>query len=164
MFPFLLTVQDQPCATASVSPPSVAGRASSSSKEAVKVQLPRVDMGGRIQVDVEAERQSCDEAHGCCTIVVLRKGTVACAVQKKLVDYNQEAERFGGSTAVNYLLCSPVNDPSNPRKWEEVFLNDEDLIVEDIDFSDKYLALILREGRNFRLCSVKLPLSTGKLN
>ncbi|KAL4343535.1 uncharacterized protein LOC107626224 [Arachis ipaensis] len=73
-----------------------------------------------------------------------------------------DAPRAGQSIDYHYLLCSPVNDPSNPRKWEEVFLNDEDLIVEDVDFSDKYLALILREGCNFRLCSVKLPLSTGK--
>ncbi|MED6220703.1 hypothetical protein PIB30_047388 [Stylosanthes scabra] len=73
-----------------------------------------------------------------------------------------DAPRTGESVDYHYLLCSPMNDSSIPRKWEEVFLNDEDLIVEDIDFSDKYLALILREGRNFRLCSVKLPLSTGK--
>lgn len=52
-------------------------------------------------------------------------------------------------SALPYLL---------PYKLQEVFLNDNDLIVEDIDFSDKYLALILREGQNFRLCSVKLPL------
>lgn len=62
----------------------------------------------------------------------------------------------------HYLLCSPIDAPSNTRKWEEVFADDHDLIVEDIDFSDKYLALVVREGRNFRLCSVRLPLPFGK--
>lgn len=57
-----------------------------------------------------------------------------------------------------YLTCYTL-----PHKSQEVFLNDEDLIVEDIDFSDKYLALILREGRNFRLGLVKLPLPIGKV-
>ncbi|KAI9089018.1 hypothetical protein K1719_029297 [Acacia pycnantha] len=69
----------------------------------------------------------------------------------------------GGKSADNhYLLRSAVNDFSNPRKWEEVFVNDQDLIVEDVDFCDKYLVLITREGRKLQLCSVSLPLPFGK--
>lgn len=69
-----------------------------------------------------------------------------------------------GSKSVDnhYLLCSSVNDSSNPRKWEEVFVDDQNLIVEDVDFCDKYLVLITREGRKFQLCSVSLPLPFGK--
>lgn len=141
-----------------------------------------------------------------------------------------DAPKGGQSVDYHYLLCSPVDTPSNPRKWEvvwnstspllltcyillllhynqntglfetmryvivvysccfcflsllacvsqvyyltcynlphklqEVFVDDHDLIVEDIDFSDKYLVLIVREGRNFRLCSVRLPLPLGKV-
>jgi len=42
-------------------------------------------------------------------------------------------------------------------------VDDPDLIIEDIDFSDKYLALIVREGRKVQLCSVGLPLPYGKV-
>ncbi|XP_027346884.1 uncharacterized protein LOC113858419 isoform X3 [Abrus precatorius] len=73
-----------------------------------------------------------------------------------------DAPKAGKSVDYHYLLCSPVDTPSSPRKWEEVFVNDPDLIVEDIDFSDKYLALIVREGKKFQLCSVGLPLPFGK--
>lgn len=48
-------------------------------------------------------------------------------------------------------------------KLQEVFVDDPDMVIEDVDFSDKYLALILREGRNFQLCSVGLPLASGKV-
>lgn len=50
--------------------------------------------------------------------------------------------------------------PYNPQ---EVFVDDPDLTVVDVDFSDKYLALIVREGRNFQLCSIGLPLPFGKV-
>lgn len=48
-------------------------------------------------------------------------------------------------------------------KLQEVFVSDEDLVVEDIDFCDKYLVLITREGQKFQLCSVSLPLPLGKV-
>ncbi|CAL0313474.1 unnamed protein product [Lupinus luteus] len=73
-----------------------------------------------------------------------------------------DAPKGGQSVDYHYLLCRRVDDPSNPRKWEEVFVDDQDFIVQDVDFSDKYLALIIREGRNLRLCSVGLPLSSAK--
>lgn len=42
-------------------------------------------------------------------------------------------------------------------------MDDPDLIIEDVDFSDKYLALIVREGKKVQLCSVGLPLPFGKV-
>ncbi|KAM3709401.1 hypothetical protein ACB098_02G170700 [Castanea mollissima] len=45
---------------------------------------------------------------------------------------------------------------------KSVFIDDKDLIVEDVDFSDKHLVLTTREGRKFRICSVTLPLPVGK--
>lgn len=42
-------------------------------------------------------------------------------------------------------------------------MHDPDLIIEDVDFSDKYLALIIREGQKVQLCSVGLPLPFGKV-
>ncbi|KAH1151435.1 Dipeptidyl aminopeptidase BI [Glycine max] len=72
-----------------------------------------------------------------------------------------DAPKGGRSVECHYLLCSPV-DLSSTRKWEEVLVDDPGLIIEDIDFSDKYLALIVREGRKVQLCSVGLPLPFGK--
>lgn len=46
---------------------------------------------------------------------------------------------------------------------QDVFINDPDWVVEDVDFSHTHLVLTLREGRNFRLCSVALPLPAGKV-
>ena len=50
-----------------------------------------------------------------------------------------------------------------PHKLQEVIVDDPDLVIEDVDFSDKYLALIVRENRNFQLCSVGLPLPFEKV-
>ena len=47
---------------------------------------------------------------------------------------------------------------------QNVFNHDPDLVVEDIDFSDKHMVLILREGQSLRLCSVSLPLPSGKVS
>lgn len=47
---------------------------------------------------------------------------------------------------------------------QNVFNNGPNLVIEDIDFSDKYMVLILREGQNLRLCSVTLPLPSGKVS
>ncbi|KAJ7944376.1 Protease 2 [Quillaja saponaria] len=62
----------------------------------------------------------------------------------------------------HYLLRSPLDASSSPRKWERVFLDEQDFIVEDVDFSDKYLVLIIREGEKFRICSVSMPLPCEK--
>ncbi|WRX08111.1 Peptidase S9A [Theobroma cacao] len=69
-----------------------------------------------------------------------------------------DAAKDGHVVDSHYLLCSPVDCPSNPRIWESVFIDDQDLIIEDVDFSNSRLVLITREGRNFGICSVALPL------
>lgn len=73
-----------------------------------------------------------------------------------------DAAKEGQSVDNHYLLRSPVDSSSSPRRWEDVFINDPDWVVEDVDFSHAHLVLTLREGRNFRLCSVALPLPAGK--
>ncbi|XP_065633941.1 uncharacterized protein LOC112038081 [Quercus suber] len=73
-----------------------------------------------------------------------------------------DATKEGQPVDYHYLLRSPVDASSSPRIWESVFVDDKDLIVEDVDFSDKHLVLVTREGRKFRICSVTLPLPVGK--
>ncbi|XP_068344790.1 uncharacterized protein [Pyrus communis] len=73
-----------------------------------------------------------------------------------------DASKEGQSTDYHYLLRSPLDSSSSPRIWENVFANDKDWVFEDLDFSHTHLVVILREGRNFKLCSVTLPLPAGK--
>ncbi|KAF5463876.1 hypothetical protein F2P56_014004 [Juglans regia] len=73
-----------------------------------------------------------------------------------------DAAKQGQSVDYHYLLCSPVDASSSPRKWENVFSDDQDLIIEDVDFSDTHLILITREGRKYRICSISLPLPVRK--
>ncbi|XP_043699996.1 protease 2 isoform X3 [Telopea speciosissima] len=72
-----------------------------------------------------------------------------------------DAAKDGQPVDSHYLLCSPV-ETSSSRSWESVFIDEPDFVVEDVDFSDTHLVLILREGRMFRICSVNLPLPSGK--
>ncbi|KAJ8764269.1 hypothetical protein K2173_006009 [Erythroxylum novogranatense] len=62
----------------------------------------------------------------------------------------------------HYLLCTPVDSSGNPRIWQQVFNDDRDLTVEDVDFCETHLTLIITEGQNLKLCSVDLPLPAGK--
>ncbi|CAK9185446.1 unnamed protein product [Ilex paraguariensis] len=73
-----------------------------------------------------------------------------------------DAARESQPVDYHYILRSPVDSSSSPRKWENVFIDDQEFIIEDVDFSDSYLVLIVREGQKFRLCSVALPLPSGK--
>ncbi|KAF2295138.1 hypothetical protein GH714_031666 [Hevea brasiliensis] len=73
-----------------------------------------------------------------------------------------DAAREGQLVDHHYLLRCPVDSSSSPRKWESIFNDDQDLIIEDVDFCYTHLALIIREGWSFRLCSVPLPLPCGK--
>ncbi|PRQ54936.1 putative oligopeptidase B transcription factor WD40-like family [Rosa chinensis] len=73
-----------------------------------------------------------------------------------------DAAKGGQSVDNHYLLRSPVDSSSSPRIWEDVFVSDPDWVFEDVDFSHTHLVLNIREGRNFRLCSVALPLPAGK--
>ncbi|XP_042479375.1 protease 2 isoform X2 [Macadamia integrifolia] len=72
-----------------------------------------------------------------------------------------DAAKDGQPVDFHYLLRSPV-ETSSSRSWESVFIDEPDFVVEDVDFSDTHLVLILREGRIFRICSVNLPLPSGK--
>lgn len=44
---------------------------------------------------------------------------------------------------------------------QDLFVDDPDLVIVDVDFSHTHLVLILREGWKFRLCAVRLPLPVG---
>lgn len=68
-----------------------------------------------------------------------------------------DAAREGQPVDSHYLLRSPVNI-SSPRKWESVFIEDKDLIIEDVDLCDTHMVLIVRNGWKYMLCSVALPL------
>ena len=46
---------------------------------------------------------------------------------------------------------------------QSVFIDDPDLIIEDVDFNATHMVFIVREGRNFRICSIALPLLRGKV-
>lgn len=46
---------------------------------------------------------------------------------------------------------------------QNIFSDNLEFIIEDVDFSDKHLVLIVRDGRNFRLCSISLPLPSVKV-
>lgn len=72
-----------------------------------------------------------------------------------------DASREGQPVDSHYLLRSPVHI-STPRKWECVFIEDQDLIIEDVDLCDTHMVLIVRNGRKFMLCSLALPLPNGK--
>lgn len=59
-------------------------------------------------------------------------------------------------------MRTAVDSSSGPKTWENVLIDDPELIIEDVDFCDSYLVLLVREGRNYKLCSVDLPLPCGK--
>lgn len=91
----------------------------------------------------------------------------------------------------HYLLQSTVDPSCYPRKWEvsiplycfyqtlrfswswalfifhdllqNVFANEQELIIEDVDFCHSHLVLIIREKRKYGLCSISLPLSSPKV-
>lgn len=73
-----------------------------------------------------------------------------------------DAAKAGQPVDFHYLLRSPVDTSKGPRIWENVFIDDPHLVVEDVDFCNTHLLLILREGRQFRLGSVTLPLPAGR--
>ncbi|XP_051115940.1 uncharacterized protein LOC127241094 [Andrographis paniculata] len=63
----------------------------------------------------------------------------------------------------HYLLRSPVSSSCSTMNWENVFVNDPQLVIEDVDFCNTHMVLLLRDGRTFRLCSIPLPLSNEKM-
>lgn len=72
-----------------------------------------------------------------------------------------DAAKDGQMADYHYLLRSPVGTSFGPHTWESVFFDDQELIIEDVDFCNTHLVMVLREGRKYRICSVALPLSTG---
>lgn len=73
-----------------------------------------------------------------------------------------DAAKEGQEVDNHYLLRCPVDASFPSQTWESVFIDDQGLVVEDVDFCKTHMALILREGRTYRLCSVSLPLPAGK--
>ncbi|CAN1749170.1 Dipeptidyl aminopeptidase BI [Linum perenne] len=73
-----------------------------------------------------------------------------------------DAPKEGRLVDHHYLLRSPVDASSGPRTWENVFNDEQDSILEDVDFCDTHMVLIIREGWSFKLCSIPLPLAGSK--
>ncbi|CAI9110073.1 OLC1v1010037C1 [Oldenlandia corymbosa var. corymbosa] len=73
-----------------------------------------------------------------------------------------DAAKAGQLVDNHYLLRSLVKSPPGPRRWENVFVEGQGLIIEDVDFSNSHVVLILRNDRKLQLCSVSLPLPVGK--
>ncbi|OVA10529.1 Peptidase S9 [Macleaya cordata] len=72
-----------------------------------------------------------------------------------------DAAKEGQPVDFHYLLCCPV-EVSESRNWETIFLDESDFVIEDVDFNDTHLVLILREGQKFKICSIPLPLPNRK--
>ncbi|KAL4180369.1 hypothetical protein AMTRI_Chr13g91790 [Amborella trichopoda] len=68
-----------------------------------------------------------------------------------------DAARDGQLDDSHYLLRCPV-EASSSRTWEDVFLEESNMCVEDVDLCNTHMVLILREGRKLKLCSIALPL------
>lgn len=45
-----------------------------------------------------------------------------------------------------------------------MFIGDPDLVMEDVDFSNTHMVLILRESGSLKLGSISLPLPTRKVD
>ncbi|EPS68394.1 hypothetical protein M569_06374 [Genlisea aurea] len=62
-----------------------------------------------------------------------------------------------------YLLRSRTVPSCGERKWEIAFIPDQDLMMEDVDFCNTHMVLIVRSGRKYGLCSIDLPLKNQKV-
>ncbi|XP_047312351.1 dipeptidyl aminopeptidase BI isoform X2 [Impatiens glandulifera] len=71
-----------------------------------------------------------------------------------------DAAKDGHPVDNHYLLSKAVQE--SLTEWKNVFVDDGDLIIDDVDFCDTHMVLIVREDRKFRLCSVPLPLPKEK--
>ncbi|ONK76002.1 uncharacterized protein A4U43_C03F22810 [Asparagus officinalis] len=69
-----------------------------------------------------------------------------------------DAPRGGVPANSHYLLRCSIED-SNLRTWENVVLEEPGISIEDVDFCDTHMVLVLREGKRFQICSVPLPLA-----
>ncbi|PKA54322.1 oligopeptidase B [Apostasia shenzhenica] len=67
-----------------------------------------------------------------------------------------DAARGGIPVDSHYLLRASL--ASNPWTWERIFVEEPDIFVEDVDFCETHMVLVLREGKRYRLCSISLPI------
>lgn len=68
-----------------------------------------------------------------------------------------DAPRGGVPADSHYLLRCAIED-SGLRNWENVILEEPGITIEDVDFCDTHMVLVLKEGKRLRICSVALPL------
>ncbi|KAL9245756.1 hypothetical protein vseg_019372 [Gypsophila vaccaria] len=73
-----------------------------------------------------------------------------------------DAPRGGQPVDNHYLLRSPVDAAPGQRVWENVFVDEPDVVIEDVDFCNTHLVLIIREGEKLKLCAVPLPFPDHK--
>ncbi|KAK9678590.1 hypothetical protein RND81_11G221800 [Saponaria officinalis] len=73
-----------------------------------------------------------------------------------------DAPRGGQPVDNHYLLRSPADIAPGQRVWEDVFVDDPDMVIEDVDFCNTHLVLIIRERENLKLCAVPLPFPGNK--
>ncbi|KAG8056962.1 hypothetical protein GUJ93_ZPchr0002g25260 [Zizania palustris] len=68
-----------------------------------------------------------------------------------------DAAREGAPVDSHYLMLSDVESPGT-KSWKDVIVEEPGITLEDVDFCDTHMVLILKHGRKLKLCSVKLPL------
>ncbi|XP_019711275.1 uncharacterized protein [Elaeis guineensis] len=64
----------------------------------------------------------------------------------------------GGVAVDSHYLLRRIAEASGSNNWESILLEDPGATIEDVDFCDTHMVLILKEGKTFRLCSIPLPL------
>ncbi|XP_038971658.1 protease 2 isoform X2 [Phoenix dactylifera] len=64
----------------------------------------------------------------------------------------------GGVPVDSHYLLRRVAEASGSKNWESILLEDPGTTIEDVDFCDTHMVLILKEGKTFRICSIPLPL------
>ncbi|CAF2037668.1 hypothetical protein BRARA_I00871 [Brassica rapa] len=74
-----------------------------------------------------------------------------------------DASKDGGTLDHHYLFRSPVHFSNTPRIWETVFIDDPEVIIEDVDFCKTHVSLIVKQMQSFKICVVDLPLKTERL-
>ncbi|XP_039117021.1 protease 2 [Dioscorea cayenensis subsp. rotundata] len=72
------------------------------------------------------------------------------------------AARSGTPVDSHYLLCCAAGDIKS-RNWESLLVEEPGVSIEDIDFCDTHMVLIIKEGMKYRLCSIPLPLNGNGL-
>ncbi|XP_073006031.1 uncharacterized protein [Typha latifolia] len=68
-----------------------------------------------------------------------------------------DAARGGVPVDSHYLLRCDA-ESSGSKNWEIVFVEEPGVSIEDVDFCDSHMVLVLKEAKNLRICSVILPL------